>query len=96
MELRTDRCILRPFVSADAPSIARHADNRKVWINLRDLIPHPYTVADAASYIVPFARNQASSVVLRRAGYQLEGTLRRSAFKDGEVLDQHMYAVTKS
>jgi RimJ/RimL family protein N-acetyltransferase len=32
--------------------------------------------------------------VLGRAGYQLEGTLRRSAVKDGDVLDQYMYAVT--
>ncbi len=55
MELRTDRCTLRPFVSADAPSIARHADNRKVWINLRDVFPHPYTVADAESFIARVA-----------------------------------------
>jgi [ribosomal protein S5]-alanine N-acetyltransferase len=51
MELWTDRCILRPFMSADAPSIARHADNRRVWINLRDVFPHPYTAADAELYI---------------------------------------------
>jgi RimJ/RimL family protein N-acetyltransferase len=30
--------------------------------------------------------------VLERAGYVREGTLRHSAVKDGELLDQHMYA----
>ena len=170
MELQTDRCLLRPFRPADAASVARHADNRKVWLNLRDLFPHPYTVADAEAYIarvagdapptrfaidvageavgsvglelgsdierrsaeigywlgevhwgrgivsaavaaatayafreldllrvfaVPFARNPASARVLERAGYQREGTMRRSAVKDGEVLDQLLYAAIR-
>ena len=51
MELRTDRCVLRPFRAADATSVARHANSREIWLNLRDLFPHPYTVADAESYI---------------------------------------------
>ena len=36
MELHTERCTLRPFRPADAASLARHADDRKVWLNLRD------------------------------------------------------------
>lgn len=170
MELRTDRCTLRPYRPADAASLARHADNRKVWLNLRDQFPHPYTVADAEAYIglvageapvtrfaidvggeavggvglllgrdierrsaeigywlgeahwgrgvataavraatayafgeldllrvfaVPFAHNAASARVLERAGYQREGTMRRSAVKDGRVLDQHLYAALR-
>lgn len=170
MELRTDRCTLRPLRPGDAASLARHADNRQVWLNLRDLFPHPYTVADAESYIarvagqspvtsfaidvagdavggislhvgrdierrsaeigywlgeehwgrgivsaavaavtayalrdldllrvfaVPFARNPASARVLEKAGYRLEGTMRRSAVKDGEVLDQWLYAAVR-
>jgi RimJ/RimL family protein N-acetyltransferase len=55
MELRTDRCTLRPFRPADAASLARHADNRKVWLALRDLFPHPYTRADAEAYIARVA-----------------------------------------
>jgi [ribosomal protein S5]-alanine N-acetyltransferase len=170
MQLRTDRCTLRPFRPADAVSLAHHADNRKVWLNLRDLFPHPYSLADAEAYIahvagespvtrfaidvdgqavgsvslklgsdierrsaeigywlgetywgcgivsaavlavtvyafreldlirvfaVPFTRNPASVRVLERAGYQLEGTMRRSAVKDGEVLDQYLYAAVR-
>ncbi len=55
VELRTDRCTLRPFRPADAASLARHADNRKVWLNLRDAFPHPYTVAHAEAYIAGVA-----------------------------------------
>jgi RimJ/RimL family protein N-acetyltransferase len=171
VEFRTPVCTLRPFRPADAASVARHADDRRVWRNLRDAFPHPYAVADAERYIaaaaarspvtsfavdvageavgsvslrpgtdierrsaeigywlgeaywgrgvmsaavaaatdyafrdlallrvfaVPFARNAASVRVLERAGYVLEGTMRRSAVKDGEVLDQYLYAAVEA
>jgi [ribosomal protein S5]-alanine N-acetyltransferase len=41
-----------------------------------------------------FAENLASVRVLEKAGYRYEGRLRRSAIKDGVVLDQVLYAVT--
>jgi RimJ/RimL family protein N-acetyltransferase len=43
-------------------------------------------------YALPYARNAASVRVLEKAGYVLEGRLRRSVVKDGEVLDQLLYA----
>ena len=43
---------------------------------------------------ITFARNDASKKVLEKAGYKLEGIMRRSAIKDGEILDQYLYAVT--
>lgn len=43
-------------------------------------------------YAVPFAGNTASCRVLEKAGYHLEGRLRRSAIKNGVVLDQLQYA----
>jgi len=39
-----------------------------------------------------FAHNVASVRVLEKSGFQCEGTLRRSAIKNGVVLDQLMYA----
>lgn len=170
MLLHTPCCTLRPFHPADAPSVARHADDRGIWRNLRDRFPHPYTLADAEAFIahvadarpvthfaidvagdavgsvalrlgtdierrsaeigywlgasyrgrgiavaavvaateyafgtldlvrvfaVPFVHNVASVRVLERAGYVREGTMRRSAVKDGVVLDQHLYAVVR-
>jgi RimJ/RimL family protein N-acetyltransferase len=43
-------------------------------------------------YALPFARNSASCRVLEKAGYVCEGRLRRSVIKEGEVLDQLLYA----
>lgn len=43
-------------------------------------------------YALPFASNPASCRVLEKAGYRLEGRLRRSAIKNGSVTDQLQYA----
>jgi [ribosomal protein S5]-alanine N-acetyltransferase len=43
-------------------------------------------------FAVPFAANLASCRVLEKAGYVLEARLRRSAIKNGEIVDQLQYA----
>lgn len=43
-------------------------------------------------FAVPFARNLGSCRVLEKAGYVREGRLRRSAIKDGQVIDQLQYS----
>ncbi len=43
--------IIRDWQVEDAPSIARYANNRKIWLNLRDLFPHPYNLEDAESFV---------------------------------------------
>lgn len=43
-------------------------------------------------FAMPFASNAASCRVLEKAGYVLEARLRRSAIKDGVVVDQCQYA----
>lgn len=167
MELVCETCRLRAMVPSDAASLARHANDRDIWLNLRDRFPHPYTEADAEAYIahiatkepttsfaivvddaavggvglmlshdiervsaeigywlgraywgrgiitdavraateyafttldlrrvfaVPFAHNLASQRVLEKIGYVREGAMRRSAIKDGRLLDQFLYA----
>ena len=159
--------LIRDWRRDDAASVARYANNRKIWINLRDAFPYPYGLQDAEFFIAqvldadpqtvfaiatpsdaigsigllmgrdvhrytaeigywlgepfwgrgimtravraltdygirqwnlqriyaePYATNQASVRVLEKAGYQCEGTLRASAFKDGRVLDQYLYS----
>lgn len=42
-------------------------------------------------FALPFADNIGSIRVLEKAGYLLEGTMRRSAIKDGVIRDQLMY-----
>lgn len=167
MNIVLARCTVRSWERRDAASMARHADNRNVWLNLRDAFPHPFTVAHAKTFIraarrttpetrfaiavegeavgsigfaphtdvervsaeigywlgepfwgrgittealeavtdyavrtfeltrvyaVPFEWNAASCRVLEKCGYALEGRMRRSAIKDGQVIDQWLYA----
>jgi RimJ/RimL family protein N-acetyltransferase len=169
MELDCGVCRLRAWRPGDEEALLRHANNRAIWLQLRDRFPHPYTLKDAewwvqfASaqqpihslaiefqgeavgnigievredvercsaeigywlgesvwgrgiatsavrvatayafstfgltrvYAIPYARNIASRRVLEKAGFQLEGLMRRAAIKDGEVLDQLLYATT--
>ena len=47
----SDRIKLRRWIPTDADALARLAHNRKLWINLRDRFPHPYTRADADAWI---------------------------------------------
>ena len=51
MKLTLEQCTIRPWRLDDADSLARHANNRKVWIALRDLFPHPYTIEDAHTFL---------------------------------------------
>jgi [ribosomal protein S5]-alanine N-acetyltransferase len=43
-------------------------------------------------FALPFADNAASCRALEKAGYVLEGTMRRCAIKDGVIRDQRLYA----
>jgi ribosomal-protein-alanine N-acetyltransferase len=51
MRVVLQHCEVRSFDPGDAPSLARQANNRAVWRNLRDVFPHPYAEADAAAFI---------------------------------------------
>ncbi|MCH8839509.1 MAG: GNAT family N-acetyltransferase [Planctomycetes bacterium] len=167
MQISLDTCVIRSFQPEDAASLARYANNRRIWRNLRDSFPHPYSLDDAHQFIArikdqaletvfaievdsqavgsigirlkedvervtgemgywlgePFwgrglmtdvvraftefalrefslqrleagvyEWNPASARVLEKAGYRLEGTLRRSMIKDGQVIDRLIYA----
>jgi len=51
VQLTLERSVVRSWRPADAESLARYANNRKIWINLRDAFPHPYTIHDAREFI---------------------------------------------
>jgi RimJ/RimL family protein N-acetyltransferase len=50
MELH--QCMLRRWRRGDEASLVRQANNKKIWLNLRDQFPYPYTPADADAWIV--------------------------------------------
>lgn len=51
MELRSPFCVVRSYRLDDAASLAKHGNNRRIWENLRDRFPHPFTDAYAVDYI---------------------------------------------
>jgi [ribosomal protein S5]-alanine N-acetyltransferase len=51
MELKLERCTIRDWRMDDAESLAKRANNRKVWLNLRDRFPHPYGIEDAKNFL---------------------------------------------
>lgn len=171
MNLDLPGCRVRDWQPGDSASLVRHANNRRIWLNLRDRFPHPYQLDHAATFLeriarqqprtvwaieiggeaaggigiepmsdverisaeigywlgeahwgrgvmtgavvavtaeafrrfdlrrifaLPFADNAASIRVLEKAGYVLEGRLRHSAIKDGQVRDQLMFAAYRT
>ncbi len=42
---------LRPWRRGDEAALVKHADNRRIWRNLRSNFPHPYTREDAENWI---------------------------------------------
>ena len=161
---------VRSWQTTDAPSLARHANDRAIWRNLKDRFPNPYTLADAEWFVAHcqredpesafaivvdgqaigaigfehrgdiwrrsvelgywiaqpywgrgittgavramtdwafeawqlnrvwagvFAWNPASARVLEKAGYSFEARLKQSAVKDGELVDELIYAVVR-
>lgn len=43
--------IIRSWATGDEASLAENANNLKIWQNVRDRFPHPYTMKDAALWI---------------------------------------------
>lgn len=51
MELHLERCTVRSWRSEDAAAIVPLANDRRVWLNLRDGFPHPYTLGTAKAFV---------------------------------------------
>jgi [ribosomal protein S5]-alanine N-acetyltransferase len=51
MHVKLRTCDVRSWRTSDAEPISRHANNHKIWLNLRDAFPHPYTTKDAREWI---------------------------------------------
>jgi [ribosomal protein S5]-alanine N-acetyltransferase len=170
VEFKLTSCSVRSWEWRDREALVRYANNRNVWLNLRDRFPHPYTHADARNwlevvvgispensfaiavdqeavggigftvqhdiahrsaeigywlgeefwgrgiatealiavtdyafanydlcrlYAHVFEWNPASARVLEKAGYKFEGRLKKSVTKNGQTIDQLMFAVVR-
>jgi [ribosomal protein S5]-alanine N-acetyltransferase len=170
MEIELPNCVLRSFRPGDEASLASHANDRRVWRNLKDTFPHPYSLVHAREWVKlnlaenpphhfaiavgdqvvggiglefkpdiwrysaelgywlapaywgrgimssvlravvdyafatfdlnrlwagAFDWNPASVRVLEKAGFVFEARLSKSAFKDGEFVDEVIYAIVR-
>lgn len=44
-------CIVRSYARSDREALAAQANNRKIWLNVRDYFPHPYTLEAADQWL---------------------------------------------
>src|SRR5262245_59346242 len=51
MNLFLRSCEVRSWRPRDVASLVEHANNRKIWMNLRDRFPNPYTARDGRAFI---------------------------------------------
>lgn len=49
--MRTGSTVVRGWQGTDAESVALQANDRRVWLGLRDAFPHPYGIEDARRFI---------------------------------------------
>ena len=62
MNLEVGKYEIRDWRIDDAPSIAQYANNRKIWINLRDGFPYPYQLPDAENFLSKVAQQNPRTV----------------------------------
>ena len=51
-------CVLRPWRAADATLITPQLNDRDVWINLSDRVPHPYLLKHARAFVATHSRTK--------------------------------------
>ncbi len=51
MNLKFQDYFIRSWRESDVYSLQKYANNRKIWLNLRDIFPHPYTFNDAKWWV---------------------------------------------
>lgn len=83
-----DDYVIRRFRKDDIDALVRHANNRNVWLNLRDVFPHPYERHHAREWLdnvqsmdpgVAFAIANAQELIGGIGLHMQTDVLRRSA-----------------
>jgi RimJ/RimL family protein N-acetyltransferase len=90
VDLQLAKCRIRPFTATDADSIARHMNDRSIWRNLRDRVPHPYTIDDARHFLAAVEAGEhtayaidVGSEAVGALGGHLGADVRRRTFEVG-------------
>ena len=51
MRIDCGPCVIRSWQYGDEDNLHQHANNKAIWLNLRDSFPYPYTQFDAQQWI---------------------------------------------
>ena len=62
MYLQLPTCTVRNWAASDLEPLVRHANNRHIWLNLRDRFPYPYTAAHGREFLAHVARQTPATV----------------------------------
>jgi ribosomal-protein-alanine N-acetyltransferase len=69
VQLTSGTIAVRPYRDEDAEPLARQANDRRVWLGLRDAFPHPYRREDARRYIAQaLKRSPPAAFAIQVAG----------------------------
>jgi len=82
MKIQFLDCILRNFKDEDVDSIFKYANNRKIWLNLRDGFPHPYTMADAELFLSNVRAKNPETAFAITSGDDVIGSIGLNIGKD--------------
>jgi ribosomal-protein-alanine N-acetyltransferase len=85
VSLAAGPAIVREWQPEDVPGLATQANDRRVWLGLRDAFPHPYGVEDAQRFIAmamaktppTFLAITVAGAVAGGIGYTLHGDVER-------------------
>lgn len=84
MNLRLDSCLVREWRDDDLPSLVRHANDRAVWIQLRDRFPHPYLESHGRTFLEHVARQSPVRIWAIEVDGEAAGGIGIELFSDVE------------
>ncbi len=86
LSLSDNKIILRAFNQSDEEDLAKLLNNKKIWDQLRDYLPHPYTLQDAKDYINAQTQQRPLLTFAIEANHLLVGNI---SLKPQEDIHRH-------
>jgi len=74
VKLYSEKVALRKLKLSDANRLAKLANNNKIWQNMRDGFPNPYTLEDAIKFIELNFENNTNAIFAITYNEELVGT----------------------
>ncbi len=84
MELRAGATVVREWQTGDAEPLAVQANDRQVWLGLRDAFPHPYGPEDAKRFIDMARQMSPATFFAIEAGGKVAGGIGYTKHPDVE------------